>query len=366
MPTLDQLNAQLDRLASFEAGPFPVLSVYLDLRPDEVGRDRFEPFLRRELSDRVSTYPASGPERKSLQDDAERIQSSVTDVDASLNGLAIFSCSGSGLFEAVPLAAPVGDHRLFISDLPHLYPLAKVMDEYPRYLALVADTNAARIVVFAMNAVEKSDRIEGVKTRRHSMGGWSQARYQRHTENYHLHHAKEVVDAVARIVRDERIEKIVVAGDDVIVPMLREQFPKDIAERIVDVVKVGMHANEREVLDKTIAALQQKDAETDRERVDQLLGAYRANGLACVGLAATKRAFELGQVDELLVPGSADVIRGVDKKPGDTQPERSAEERAADELIVLARQTSARVRFIEDAALLEPAGGVGAFLRFKI
>jgi len=28
--------------------------------------------------------------------------------------------------------------------------------------------------------------------------------------------------------------------------------------------------------------------------------------------------------------------------------------------------TSATVRFIEDASLLEPIGGVGAFLRFKL
>ena len=89
-------------------------------------------------------------------------------------------------------------------------------------------------------------------------------------------------------------------------------------------------------------------------------------GLACVGVEAARRAFELGQVDELLVPASADVIRGVKAKAGDTQPDRSPEERAADELIVLARQTSAGISFIEDATLLAPVGGVAASLRFKV
>jgi peptide subunit release factor 1 (eRF1) len=36
------------------------------------------------------------------------------------------------------------------------------------------------------------------------------------------------------------------------------------------------------------------------------------------------------------------------------------------ELIKLAQQTSARVRFIEDASLLEEVGGVGALLRFRV
>lgn len=350
MPTLDELNAQLDRLAAADTGPFPVVSLYLDLRPNERGRDQFEAFLRKELAERVQTYEATGPERESLEKDAEKIRAHVADVDRSLSALAIFACSGAGLFETVALAAPIDAHHLYISDQPQLYPIARLLDQYPRYVALLADTNAARIFVFAANAVEKSDQIQGTKTRRHKMGGWSQARYQRHLENYHLHHAKEVVDAVARIVRDEGIDRVVIAGDDVIVPLLRDQMPKDVAEKIVDVLRLDIRAPEREVLEATIAALREKDAETDRERVDALAGAYRGNGLGVAGREATRRAFQLGQVEELLLPATPDALG----------------EGAAEQLVALARQTSARVRIIEDASLLAPLGGVGAFLRFKL
>jgi peptide chain release factor subunit 1 len=365
MAHLEQLTAQLDRLAAFDPGPFPVLSLYLNLQPDDRGRDRFESFLRKELTDRVGTYAASAPERESLEKDASKIEAYAGTIPQSANGLAVFACSGADLFEAIPLAAPVDDHRMFISDQPHLYPLARLLDEYPRYLALLADTHSARIFVFAVNAVERTDRIEGTKTKRHKMGGWSQARYQRHIENYHLHHAKEIVDTLARTVRDDGIEKIVIAGDDVIVPLLREQLPKDVAERIVDVVRLDINAPERTIVETTIAALREKDAETDRERVEALIGAYRANGLACVGVEQTRRAFELGQVDELVITASPDTLAGVKKAAGDQQPDRSSEERAADELIVQARNTSAKTRFIQDESLLAPIGGVGAFLRFK-
>ena len=43
-----------------------------------------------------------------------------------------------------------------------------------------------------------------------------------------------------------------------------------------------------------------------------------------------------------------------------------APEKVADQLVRLARQTSANVRFIEEPALLAEAGGVGAFLRFTV
>lgn len=364
-----QLAAQLDRVASADTGPFPVISLYLDLRPNEHGRDQFEPFLRKELADRVHTYPSSGPERESLQADEARIREYVAGIDGSINGLALFACHGAGLFEAIELAAPIDAHRLYISDQPHLYPLARVLDEYPRYLALLTDSHSARIFVFATNAVEKTEQIEGEKTKHHKQGGWSQARYQRHVENFHLQHAKDVADAVARIVREEAIDKVFISADDVVMPMLREHLPKEVSDRIVDMLKMDVHAQEREVLESTVAALRQKDAETDRERVDELIGAYRANGLACVGVEPVRKAFEIGQVDELLITAIPKALKAKETNAANGNQEiadRTPQERLADELIVQARHTSAKIRFIENPALLGPFGGVGAFLRFKL
>jgi peptide chain release factor subunit 1 len=366
MSSIDQLNTQLDRLATIDSCPFPVISLYLDLRPDERGRDRFEPFLKKELTDRVRTYPADGAERESLGTDAERIRDYVAGIDPAVNGLALFVCGAIELFEAIELAAPIDTHRLFISDRPHLYPLARLLDEYPRYAALLTDSHSARIFVFATNTLEKTEEIEGVKTRQHKKGGWSQARYQRHIENFHVQHAKEVVDTLGRIIRDEKIDKVVVAADAVIAPLLREQFPKEIDERIVDYLKLDVRAPEREVLEATIAALREQDAVDDRERVDKVIGAYRGNGLASVGIEEVKLALERGQVEELVIAAAAEAIESATLEENAVPAERTAEERTADELVALARQTSARIRFIQDQSLLAPVGGVGAFLRYKL
>jgi peptide subunit release factor 1 (eRF1) len=370
MAITDQLTTQLDRLASVEAGPFPVISLYLNLQPNEHGRDQFEPFLRKELADRVSTFPASGPERDSLTRDADRIRDYVGSVDPAVNGLALFASSGADLFEAIPLAAPVDEHRLYVSSLPHLYPLARLLDQYPRYAALVADTHSARIFVFAANSVERTEQIENTKTKHHKRGGWSQARYQRHTENFHVHHVKEVVETLARIVRDDAIQTVLVSGDDVVRPLLREHMPKEIADRVLETESLDIRTPLHEVLSTTMTTLREQDATTDRERVDELIGAYRGSGLACVGIEAVRRAFELGQVDELIVPASPQTIAGAAANTGVGEnadvAERTPEERAADELVVQARNTSAKIRFIEDASLLAPIGGVGAFLRFKL
>ena len=368
MLSIDQLSTHLDRLAEWDAGPFPIVSLYLNLQPDEHGRDLFEPFLRKELDERIATYGAHGPERDSLTKDAEKIRAYVEQIEPSANGLALFSSAGAELFEAMPLAAPIPQHRLYISGHPHLYPLARLIDEFPRYAVLLADTHTARIFVFAVNTVERETHIEGIKTKHHKKGGWAQARYQRHTENYHLHHAKDVVDALARVVRDDAIASVIIAGDEVIVPLMKEQLAKDIAERVVDEVKLDIRTPDRDVFEATMAVMRDSDAEADRERVEALIDAYRGNGLAVVGVDAVRLALEMGQVDELVITARPETLgrtKDVQAKQ-DNPADGTAEENTADELVVKARQTGAKIRFIEDASLLADVGGVGALLRFKV
>jgi peptide chain release factor subunit 1 len=198
------------------------------------------------------------------------------------------------------------------------------------------------------------------------MGGWSQARFQRHIEHFHVQHAKEAAETLARVVRDEQIRAVVLAGDEVIVPLLREHLPKDVADRVVDVVRLDIRASDREVLERTIATMREKDVENDRASVEALFDAYRSGGLGVVGVEAVRRALEAGQVDELLISATPAAIAAREASPQPDAPERTESERVADELIVKARQTAAGIRFIEDVSLLDSVGGVGALLRFRI
>ena len=145
------------------------------------------------------------------------------------------------------------------------------------------DSNHARIIVFGLGAVESRDEVSSEKTRRHSMGGWSQARYQRRTENLQLQHLKEVVERLERVVRDEGIERVIVAGDAGLVARLREQLPAPLAAKIVDVLRFDRHAGEDEIVGEALQALRERDAEDDRQRVAEVLGAWRGAGLGVAG-----------------------------------------------------------------------------------
>jgi peptide subunit release factor 1 (eRF1) len=353
-----------------------VLSLYLDMRTDQSGRRNHAVFLRKVFAERGRTF--HGTARKSFEHDTQRIQHYLeTEVSPSLRGLALFACSAAdGFLDAFQLAAPFEEYSLFIGSVPYLYPLAQLSDRYPAYAALLVDTNSARLFVFRLGRRDAHEEVTNVKTRRTAVGGWSQARYQRHCDNFHLHHMKEVVAVLDRIVRAEALDHIVVAVDDTARPFLMEQLPKHLEEKIVQVLHLAITTPEHEVLAETLDAMRQHDAETDAEQVGRAIDEVAARGLAVVGPQATLDALVAGQVEELLIAARPDMLREAGRLPSDSpsapvsvdstaakaDPERI---RLSGELVARAHQNAARIRFIEDAALLERVGGVGAILRFR-
>lgn len=381
-PSIQKL---IDRLAAFEPTGAPFISLYLNAQANEHGRTDFERFLRKELSERAKTFAPHSPERESFDRDAERIQSYCADVRPSANGVAVFACAGANdFFEAIQLDAPIDGHSMYVHNRPHLYPLARVLEQYRRYAVLVCDTNRARIFVFGHGRTIESEEIENVKVNKSQAGGWSQMRFQRHAENYHLQHAKEVVDALSEIVEKDRVEHVILAGDEVIIPVLRPQLPKALEEKVVDVLSLDIRAPEKTIFETTLEAMREFDAQSDAERVGRLIDEYRSGGLGVVGATDTLEALAMGQVDELLLSASMREIKGeredveILSDAEVTEPEVSADDPAvvaildadsvivAGDLVARAQQTSAKVTFIEDPALLAEFGGVGAILRYRI
>ena len=374
------LSTLLHRLASSEPRDSGVISLYLNLGPDQHGRGTHDVFLRRAFADQLKAAAGRPDTADGLARAVARIEAFLAnDVEPTAKAAAIFaSADGDEFFEAVPLETPIDAHQLFLGPVPHLFPLVRLIDQYPRYAALLLDTNQARIIVFGLGAVETREEVAGEKTRRHSMGGWSQARYQRRIGNLHLQHLKEVVETLERIVRDEAIDHVIVAGDAALVARLREQLPVQLADKIVDAVRFDRNAGEHEIVDESMAALRRRDAQDDSERVAEVIGAWRASGLGVAGPEATLRALQLGQVDELLIAATPAILKAVQALPDDAAAAPSTAARSApdgaeiaqlhlaDELVTRATQSGAAVRIIEDAELLEDYGGVAAALRFRL
>jgi len=376
MPTL--LQEQFDRLVAFPPTTFPVLSLYLNAEPDQHGKDDVDRFLRRELPARARTYEPGSADRESYDRDADRIASWIRDnLRPSANGVAIFACAGQDdFFEAVQLEAPVKEHRLYVYNQPQLYELARLTDAYPRYAAVVLDSQLARIFVFALGGTVGEAQVQGAPVKGHQAGGWSQARYQRHVGNIRQQHVKDTVAALDRIVRDEEIGYIVVAGDEVIIPSFREELPQHLQEKLVeDVVRLDITAPEHEVLKATLDAMISEDRLEDADKTRRAIEGFRSGGLGVAGLGPTFAALIRGQVDDLLISEEFET-RHAEPVPRSSPlippelaiqlPEEQETVDLADELVTRAKSTGATVSFIENPTYLAEVDGVAALLRFTI
>ncbi|HVF24178.1 MAG TPA: Vms1/Ankzf1 family peptidyl-tRNA hydrolase [Pyrinomonadaceae bacterium] len=369
----------LEKLLQFESASVPVISIYLDARVDQNGKRNLLPFVRKQLNERAKTYDNNTPERASFEEDFERIVQYLEDgIKPTTNGVAIFACSGAkDYIEVGEFEAPFERNRVFVSDRPHVYPLARMVDQYRRYAVVLADTNRAHLFVFAAGQAVEEQTVENVKTKKTSVGGWSQARYQRHVENYHLHHAKEVVEMLERIVKDENIEHIILAGDEsTVIPLLREQLPKPLEEKVIDALSLGIDTPEHELFEESLKAFRAHDSSIDIDKVERLLNEYRGDNLGVAGVPETLAALSNGQVEEMLIVNSAEkllydeeeVKKVLELYQTDGELPAELDQRTiADELVRRANLlSSARVTFIEDDTRLEQVGGVGALLRYRI
>lgn len=379
--TTSNAERLLEKLLAYEPEPEsgPFVSFYLDARADEHGKRNVMPIVRKQLNERAKTYENNTPEQANFEKDTARIIHYLENgVPTTAQGLAIFACTAANdYFEVGEFEAPFERNRLFVSDRPHVYPLARLIDRYRRFAVLLADTNRARIYVFATGRTVEEQTVENVKTKRTSVGGWSQARYQRHEENYHLRHVKEVVQMLERVVSEEQVENIILAGDEaVVIPLIREQLTPALSDKVIDALSFGIDTPEHELFDETLKAFHRHDSLTDMEKLERLLNEFRADDLGVAGVPDTLAALSNGQVEEMLIVSTPDKLAYDEEEvkkvlklyEPDGEPLASFDQQSiADELVRRANLLSAaRVTFIEDDTRLQHIGGVGALLRYRI
>ena len=203
-----KLKKQIEKLAAFEPNGTKFISLYLDAQANQNGRDEYSTWLKTQFYEYSVQFENDTQKARKYAEIQERVNTYLAnDTDGSANGIAVFAeVEDEGLFETVQLDEAFPNNRFFVFDRPHIFPLVRIVEQNPQYAVLWADTNKADIYIFggesALNAElqteAKVEEIQNEITNRSQVGGWSQARYQRHVENFHLQHAKETVEELEK------------------------------------------------------------------------------------------------------------------------------------------------------------------------
>lgn len=369
------LKAPSDRrriraLAEWDTGGRPVTTLYLDV--DGRRRPRRRDYVRR-AHDLASAACDEARElgrdaRRSVSGDAERIRSFVRDGfdRRGVRGLAIFSCSGSGLREVVELSQAVRD-GVRVGPRPHLLPLEALLEMAETFCILLVDRERARIFLGSLGEIEEVSRLLDDVPGRHDQGGWDQARLQRHL--------KHVADTLLRIQRRRPFDHLVLAGPE---EAVAELGLHDYARRrILGRISLPMTASADDVRDRIMELEVELESRREREAVDRLLSeAASGTGRAVTGMGQTLSALEANRAEvvvlaEDLRAGGVRCERCGHRAPA--EPESPCESCGGpgaevpdlvEEAVELALRGRCRVETVADGDRLAGVGGVGALLRF--
>jgi peptide chain release factor subunit 1 len=333
----------------------PFLSIYLDMRPEATGE---RPGLRSGeivLKDRLReirrTYLPRGAGLDSFDADAARINSWIDDdMSRSTEGVAIFACHALGIWEVEEAGVPF-ENQVTAADAPDLYQLARLEDEFETTLAAVVDTNTARIFIYRHGILSERSGIDDdpVHYQKRQIGGWTQAKYQRHIDNHRRDFTREIGQVITDVADREQANHIVLAGDPPSITPLMDQMARESTEKVRDIVSLDLRANRNEVLAAIEPVMREVEAQSGADAVDRVVAEVRRGRLAATGAEDVGRALDFGQVDELLIDDTIELDEGL---------------RA--DLVRRALATDATIETVSASSPLLALGGIAALLRYTL
>lgn len=376
------LEATISRLAHLPPSPHPVISCFVNTGPDGRGRPTFMTYLRKAFSDRLRSFPERSRAVRHLEADRDRILEFLSGgLDPAARAAVIHASDGDGLWEAQTFRAELDEDRLVVGPVPHLYPLVKLADQSPIYAVCVADSRQARVVVCGLGEVLTEEDFAGQEPiDRTRVAGWAEVRYQARIEDKLHKNAKEIIDRLERIVERDRVDYVILGGDELMLGELRKSLTPAVREKLIDEERISIEVGAHDILRRTIDVVRDTEARDSRRLADLVIDRFRAGGLAVAGIDPVIEALNLEQVDQLLLSESFNgdhsgwqcaECRVLGREP---EPEacpfceaplpESIDLREA--MVRRAERTGRRVEIVESHPELESLDGVGATLRYKV
>jgi ribosomal protein L30E len=343
----------LRQLAQFDPGDALVLSVYLDMRPHG-DSPAIRPSLVM-LTDRFrqieKTLLPRGAALDNFRIDANRVQRFLDEhAGPWLQGVAIFACNSRQLFEVIETGVPF-ENQVALETVPDLFQLARLVDEQQTAVVALVDTNTTRLFVTRSGFLEEVAGLDDdpFGYRQRNTGGLNHKQYQRRVQNQREAFAREAATAIEELVSQERATRVILAGDEVSIPLLHRALSPQLEPLIhEEILRLDIRTPRHEVLREVAPILAQEEEEESHTRADRLVEAVRAQGLGVIGLQETRHALERGEGEVLVLAEEAPL-----------------DEQERNDLVRLATLAGAEVDLVKGHELLQQMGGVGALLRYR-
>ncbi|MEM6910296.1 MAG: host attachment protein [Verrucomicrobiota bacterium] len=251
-----------------------------------------------------------------------------------------------------PLFLPLDFHvpletSFHADDFAIIYPLVELRDRFDRFVVVLTTNEFARIVEVNLGETSLEVLTDRPALRQRLGREWTREHYANHRRDRERLFVKEKIEVLERLMAKQGHNALLIAGQPNCVARLRDSLPRALREKLVDEIATGF-TDQRvgELMEKAVEAFLAAEREESQATVKRLDQAIRSDGLATVGVEATKQALERAQAECLVLSKN---LLSVDREA----------------LLRLAIPQRLPVETVENSQLLDHHGGAGALLRYR-
>lgn len=371
------MNFQKDvsKIAQLKPTISPLFSVYLNTLKHSGHKSSGEVFLKKTISGLKSIYAELGYETFAV----ERVRQFLNNFLRSLPfkqspGYALFVSGGRNLFEVIELPFPP-ENQLYCQLTPNLFPIIRFQEDVERFITVVLDIRQARILTIVLGKIADTRVLERESlnhVRRRGRLGLYKTRLERRIDKY----TEQFVENVIKSVKNKTAaggDFAFFAGDEVILPVVKDKISK---LKIFDYefLKLDIKTLDAKVLSKSLEAFRRIKREKRAERLRTFLNCLNSGQKAVSGFGKAFEAFKEDNIISVIVslkPGYdvcfcpfcwfwEKVVR-LHTCPKCNLPMEIVDYK--EKVVNLVYHYKVKMEFVEDSAVFEKMGGVGAYLK---
>jgi hypothetical protein len=297
----------VNRIVRFHGGR-PVVSLYARIDP---GASRAEVHTRvHGLLDQIrplaTDQALERQSRLSLRADIERVMAALGGERWQPGAVAIFSCSGRGFCQEIPLPRP-GREQVIVDETPFARPMLAVLCEYRRACVMVIDKASARLWEAYQNEMRERTAVRDPVLRKPDYAaGLAEDRVRNKADELAKRHFRRVVELLEGLLRTDEYEILIIGGHDYEIPEFLQFLPLDLRDRVAGTFSVDpATAPLAEIRGRAASILQSDQGEHDQRLVSRVLEKAAMGGPAALSLESCLWAGSVAAIKTLLVQDGA-------------------------------------------------------------
>ena len=298
-------------IVRFQANDLPVVSLYCRVDPGASRREvraRVDSLLD-QIRPLANDRDLDHRNRVSARTDIERIEDALDSERWPPGTIAIFSCSGRGLYEEIPLPRRVRE-QVMVDATPLARPMLAVLGEYSRACVLVINREAAPVWEMYQDEMRE---VQTVTDPLRKAGNTGQSRpddrIQNRVDEQAKRHFRRAASVIDQLLRSDGYDILVVGGHEHELGEFFRLLPDELRGRVAGTFGADPSATPvAEIRGSAEDIMRRYQREQDQRLVGHVLELAAAGGLAAVGTEDCLWSGSLSAIDTLLLRDGATLV----------------------------------------------------------